>query len=581
MSRQWVLMGLPNSGKSTLFNRLTGGHTKTGNWPGLTVDFNLGRLALGGQLVRLVDLPGIYDLSGHAEDERVVQRFLAEQTVDLVVFMMSASQLERHLPLAHQIQQLGHPMVLVLNMMDEARQLGIRVDAPAMAQTMGLPVIPLCAQSGEGLQALQRTLEQAAHHAPPHTPPHWQVETVLQQHVTTPTPGAHRLTARLDHWMLHPLWGLPLFLLVFFLLFQSVFTLGKPLQDGLNAGFVLAREWALAPLLSGLPNGLQGFLLDGLFNGLATVSSFVPLIVLFFLAMGLVEDVGYLSRVAYLMDRLMSGLGLDGRAFAMLIMGFGCNVPAMMGTRIIRSRAQRWLTLMMLPFSLCSARLQVFVFFTAIMFSEAMAPWVLMSLYGISFLAAALTAVIFRQRQAARDVFILEMPPYRLPTLQQVWWRAISEVRHFLSRATGFILLGVVLVWALTHWPDPVASPQTTWAAQLGDFLEPVMSPLGIGAALTLALVFGLVAKEVVLGALAIIFGQEGPHLNQLLVAQISPAQAYAFMLFALLYTPCLSTIATIRAETRSWPFTALNLAWGLGLAWLCAFAFYRVATLG
>jgi ferrous iron transport protein B len=305
----------------------------------------------------------------------------------------------------------------------------------------------------------------------------------------------------------------------------------------------------------------------------------VPLIILFFLFLGIVEDTGYLSRAAFLMDALMSKFGMDGRSFVMLLMGFGCNVPALLGTRVIRSKGLRYLTMLTIPFSLCSARLQVFVLFIAAMFTTAQAPWVLFSLYVVSILMAMLTSILFKKQYVNVDAFVLEIPPYRLPTLHQMVLKGWQEVRHFLIRTTRFIMLGVLLIWVLTHFPQG-ATPGSleTWAGQLSQWMSPLLKPLGINEQLTLALVFGFVAKEVVIGALAVIYGHEGQALIDAIVHNMDWISAYSFMLFALIYTPCVSTIATIRNETKSWAFTALAVAWPLCVAWLVSFAFYQSA---
>ena len=327
------------------------------------------------------------------------------------------------------------------------------------------------------------------------------------------------------------------------------------------------------------PAVLQGVLLDGLYNGLSTVASFVPLIILFFVFMGMVEDTGYLSRAAYLMDALMSRFGMDGRSFVMLLMGFGCNVPALMGTRVIRSNGLRYLTMLVIPFSLCSARMQVFVFFIAALFTASQAPWVLFSLYVMSLLMAMLTSVLFKNRYVNNDAFILEMPPYRFPTLRQIVLRGWLEVRHFLNRATRFIVIGVLLVWLLTNFPLGVqAGSIDSWAGQMGQFMAPVLNPLGISTELTIALIFGFVAKEIVIGSLAVIYGQEGQMLVETITQNMNWIHAYSFMLFVLIYTPCVSTIATIRSETKSLWFTTLSVIWPLSVAWCVSFIFYETA---
>jgi len=331
--------------------------------------------------------------------------------------------------------------------------------------------------------------------------------------------------------------------------------------------------------LGGLPQVLQGLLLDGIYNGVATVAAFIPIIILFFLFMAMVEDSGYLSRAAFLMDALMARLGLDGRGFVMLLMGFGCNVPALMGTRVMRSRAMRLLTMLVIPFSLCSARLQVFIFFTAALFSPKAAPIVVFSLYLFSFVAAILTALIFKHQFKNNEPFVLELPPYRFPTLRQMVLRGWLEVRHFLRRATKFIVAGVILVWLLTHLPLSAAPASAdTLAGMIGGFFQPVFAPVGINEQLTIALIFGFIAKEIVIGALAVIYGLSGDALSGAIGQQLDWVQAYSFMLFTLLYTPCLATVATLQSESKLLKFTALSLAWSLALAWLVSFAFYQGA---
>ena len=593
-----AMIGMPNTGKSTLFNRLTGSHAKVGNWPGLTVELLSARLPIGDQLVQLVDLPGIYDLDGYSDDERVVTRFLDEVKLDALLFVMNASQTQRQQPLLAQLLQradtLGLPVVLAFNMLDEASALGIRIDSEAIAAGLGLATCLLSAKYGQGterlLPALRAALQtEAKNPSQPQFDPA-RFEHIMQASIDVPALASHQLTERLDRVLLHPLFGLPIFFAVMFGLFQLVFTLGKPLQDALAWGFGELRSAALEPLLSTLLSTLpaalqssllQGFLLDGLYNGLSTVASFVPLIVLFFLFMGMVEDAGYLSRAAFLMDGLMARFGLDGRSFVMLLMGFGCNVPALMGTRVIRSRGLRLLTMLVIPFSLCSARMQVFVFFIAILFSPSSGPLVLFSLYLFGILSAVLTSLLFKRQLVNNEAFVLEMPPYRFPTLRQILLRGWSEVGHFLKRATRFIIAGVTAVWLLTHFPaDAAPGSLDTWAGQLGSLLDPLMRPLGIDPMLTIALIFGFIAKEIVIGSLAVIYNQEGSALTSTIAQQIDGIQAYSFMLFTLIYTPCLSTVATLQAESKSLRFTAMAVVWPLLLAWLASFVFYQLARL-
>jgi ferrous iron transport protein B len=397
--------------------------------------------------------------------------------------------------------------------------------------------------------------------------------------VQVPARLSDHLTEKLDRVILHPWLGLPIFFAVMYLLFQGIFIFGQPIQGGIAAAFTWLREAALVPLLASLPQAVQGLLLDGIYNGVATVAAFVPVIVLFFLFMAMVEDSGYLSRAAFLMDALMARLGLDGRGFVMLLMGFGCNVPALMGTRVMRSRAMRLLTMLVIPLSLCSARLQVFIFFSAALFSPKAAPIVLFSLYMFSFATAITTALIFKNRFRNNEPFVLELPPYRFPTARQMVLRGWVEVRHFLRRATKFIVAGVVVVWLLTHLP-PSAAPASadTLSGMIGGAMHPLFAPIGINEQLTIALIFGFIAKEIVIGALAVIYSLSGDALSSTIGQQLDWVQAYSFMLFTLLYTPCLATVATLQSESKQLKFTALSLGWSLGLAWLVSFTFYQGA---
>jgi len=584
--KQVALIGMPNTGKSTLFNRLTGVHARVGNWPGITVELLSAKVLIGGDIVHVVDLPGTYNLQGHSDDEQVVTSFLAQNDVDVALVVLNASQVERQIALVGQIAKPGPQVILALNMADEAAALGIRIDRETLERDLGVPVCLISAKYGQGIEQLQAAIRRslaARGEAPaPRDAPlrdEDALEAAVRRSVMIPAQASHVLTERIDRVLLHPWLGLPIFFLVMFLLFQAVFLVGKPIQDGLAWALGALRSGLLEPAIGGWPPMLRGLLLDGIYNGVGTVASFVPLIVLFFLCMAAVEDTGYLSRASFLMDALMSRLGLDGRSFVMILMGFGCNVPALMGTRVMRSRGLRLLTMLVIPLSLCSARLQVFLFFIAALFPARAAPLVLFSLYLASIATAMVTSQLFKSRFVNSDPFVLEVPPYRFPTVRQMVMRGWHEVAHFLHRATRFIVGGVVLVWLLTNFPaSAVQGSAESWAGQIGGLLSPVLGPLGIDPKLTVALIFGFVAKEVVIGALAVIYAQEGSALVSTIASQIDWVQGYSFMLFTLIYTPCLSTIATLRAEARSRAFTALAIAWPLALAWLVSFAFYQCA---
>ncbi|MDD4928135.1 MAG: ferrous iron transport protein B [Gallionella sp.] len=586
-----ALLGMPNTGKSTLFNRMTGGAARVGNWPGITVELLCGKILLGSDMVEIIDLPGIYDLHGFSDDEQVVRHFLHDNVPDLALVILNATQIERQLSLLLQLKQLNMNIVVLLNMSDEAKKYGISIDCQKMAKLLDMPISQLSGKYGTGYQNALQAITRALRYPTPgmaenvrsqlEQDEHIETEMarVLSQSVQTPARLPENLTEKLDSVMLHPWLGLPIFFGIMYLLFQGIFFFGQPLQTGIATLFNWIRETALSPLLAGAPPILQGLLLDGIYNGLATVAAFVPIIVLFFLLMAIVEDSGYLSRAAFLMDALMAKMGLDGRGFVMLLMGFGCNVPALMGTRVMRSRAMRLLTMLVIPFSLCSARLQVFVFITAALFSARAAPLVLFSLYLFSFAAAIVTALLFKGKFKNSEPFVLELPPYRFPTLRQMVQRGYLEVTHFLRRATTFIIAGVVLVWLLTHLPfSAIPAGPETLSGMIGRWLHPFFAPIGINEQLTIALIFGFVAKEIVIGSLAVIYGLTGTALSGALAGQLDWVEAYSFMLFTLIYTPCLSSIATMKNESKSRGFTLFTLVWSVALAWLASFAFYQGA---
>jgi len=518
-----------------------------------------------------------------------------------VVVVLNASQLDRQLRLALQVRQLGLPAVLLLNMADEATRFGVSIDSAALEDELAMPVVLLSAKYRRGLgearhqmaKAISKGLTQEGADGARAAVAHLdaclaegddalqrQIAQLMERSVTLPPQWRDRLTRRLDGVLLHPLLGLPLFFLVMALMFQAIYAIGVPLQEALGTLLDTFGQGVIAPLIRGLPAFAQGFLLEGVYQGIGTVSAFLPVIFLFFLAMGVVEDSGYLSRAAYLMDAFMERLGLDGRSFVLSLMGFGCNVPAIMGTRVMRDRGLRLLSMLIIPFSLCSARLNVFLFMASVFFAPRVGGLVIFGLYVMSFAAAIVTALLFKGRFSSNEPLVLELPPYRFPTLRQMFSRAWLEVRHFWFWSRRFIIFGVVAVWLLNNLPFGVepASAQS-FSGWIGRALMPVLGPLGINPKLAVALLFGFIAKEIVLGGLAVIYGQANPlALGHALALDVNWVQAVSFMLFTLLYTPCLSTVAVIRSESKSAKFTWFSVLWSLALAWVTSFGFYQLA---
>ena len=575
-----VLIGMPNTGKSTFFNRLSGSSVRVGNWPGVTVDLYSIKTLINGNLTELIDLPGIYDLNGYSEDEEIVKNFINNNKIDQIFFILNSTQIDRQLELAIKIQKLGIPVLILVNMIDEAKSLGISYDFPEMEKMLGCPVLPISAKYGQGMEHLNQKLNQNRS-IPKKNIDGLNDQDIAQKiyHKTVEMPAIlnDQKTQILDNIFLHPWLGIPLFLLIILTLFQIIFTLGAPIQESMGNLFSYLHINYLENIFFNSPPMLKSFLLDGLYAGITTVAAFVPIIIIFFFVMTVVEDSGYFSRAAFLMDKMMEKIGLDGRGFVMMLMGYGCNVPALMGTKIMRSKNLRFLTMLVIPFSLCSARLQVFLFIIFSFFSGLYGALILFCLYLLSFCSIFITAIIFKQQYSDIEPLVLELPPYRFPTLKQMVIRGWQEVKHFLNRATKFIVIGVIAVWVLTYFPSeyPIASQQT-YAGQIGLFFEPIFKPIGIDQMLVIALIFGFIAKEILIGALAIIFGFEGQALASYLSEIFTNGQAISFMIFTLIYTPCVSTIATLHNESKDIKLTIISITWSLLLAWIASFIFYQ-----
>ena len=588
-----ALLGLPNTGKSTLYSRLTGRHAHIANWPGLTVDLLRGDLpnAADGRRFQLVDLPGIHDLGASSEDEAIVRRFLERTPPDLALVVINASQITTQLSLALQVQALGIPMLLALNMSDEALRFGIRIDARELGRRLGIPVVAINARASEGLGALLEAIHRPV--APEGQPRQVakgeedfgsldrRLADVLDDCVELPARLGASPSRRIDRVLLHPLVGPTLFLAIVLVMFQAIYVVGGSLQEGLAAVFDAVQARVIEPVLAGLgaPELWRGFLVGGVWLGITTVLSFTPIIFVFYLLMAVVEDSGYLPRAAFLMDGFMHWLGLDGRAFVLQVMGFGCNVPSILGTRVIRDRSMRLLAMLVIPFALCQARLTVFIFLAAIFFPR---PWwapglVVFGFYLISFAAAILTGVLFKRAYRSDEAFVLELPPYRNPSLGTILRRAWVQMLNFLSTTRTYIVLGAAAVWLLTNLPPAAAGGEgLTLAARFGGLFQPLLAPIGMTPDLTVSLFFGFIAKEILLGAMAVIYRTSETGLGTAIQSAITPLQALSFMTFTLLYTPCLSTVVAQLKESRSRSFTLLSVGWSLVLAWLMALLIFQ-----
>lgn len=590
-----ALIGMPNTGKSTLYNRLTGGNAQIANWPGLTVELLRGAMPADrqGRPYELLDLPGIHDLSGSSEDEAVVQRFMRHTPPDLVLVVLNASQISSQLRLLMQIQALGLPVVAALNMSDEAHRLGIEINQEGLSQALGLPLLPVSAKRNQGVHALidqvhqvgeQLASQEGRAQEPLNLEPEVSDEEQAQlvaRFVKLPERLLNRRTRAVDRILLHPLVGVLLFLALVLAVFQLLYTVTTPMQEWLGFGLDWIQGSWLEPGLQwlGSPDWFKRFLLDGIWLGVSTVATFLPLIFVFYVLIGIIEDSGYLPRAAFLMDGFMRWLGLDGRTFVLQVMGFGCNVPSIMGTRVIRDRGMRLLAMLCIPFALCQARLTVFVFLAGVFFPK---PWwapglVLFSFYLMSFLAAIITGLVFKRAYPSKEAFVLELPPYRAPSLITILRRGWSSMLNFLFTTRIFIIGGAAAIWLLTNLPPGVREGLGgTYADAIGQFFQPILGPIGMNPELTVSLFFGFIAKEILLGAMAVIYKTTESNLGGAIQNVITPLQSLSFMTFVLLYTPCLGTIAAQLQESKSRNFAIMSLAWSLSLAWILALIVYQ-----
>jgi ferrous iron transport protein B len=594
-SRKIALIGMPNTGKSTLYNCLTRGNAHIANWPGLTVEIISGSIApdRAGNCYELLDLPGIHDLIGSSEDEAIVNRFLRTTPPDVVLMVVNATQLSSQLRLLLQLSKIGVPLVVALNMWDEAVAYGIEIDCDGLATELKIPILPVVAKRNKGINALIKHLHEVADSLPLGATGYaaglnlsQEIEDerqaiLVEKYIKVPAKLRNYHTRKLDAILLHPLVGVLLFLASVLLIFQLLYALATPLQEWL--GFVL--DWfetvVLSPGLSAIaaPELLQSFVVKGIYLGVSTLATFLPLIFLFYLMIGIIEDSGYLPRAAYLMDGFMHWLGLDGRSFVLQVMGFGCNVPSIMGTRVIRDRSQRLLAMLVIPFALCQARLTVYVFMAGVFFPR---PWwapgtVLFAFYLLSFVAAIVTGLIFKNVYPSKEVFILELPPYRSPSLATVLRRGWTSMLSFFVTTRAFIVYGAAGIWLLTNLPPGAKEAAgNTFAGLIGAAFQPLLAPIGMNPALTVSLFFGFIAKEILLGAMAVIYGSGEANLGTVIGGAITPLQSLSFMTFVLIYTPCLGTVAAQLKESRSRNFVLLSVSWSLSLAWVMALVVYQ-----
>jgi|HigsolmetaAR202D_1030399.scaffolds.fasta_scaffold09672_1 ferrous iron transporter FeoB len=601
-----AIIGPPNAGKSTLFNRLTGLRQKVANFPGVTVEQRVGKARIGGKReVNLVDLPGVYSLDPRTEDERVTHDVLLGKMPgiprpDAVLLVLDSTSLSRHLMLAAPVLGLGLPTLVILTMADELERRGGEVDCAALAKQLGAPVALVSAAKGEGLETVIEFLSGAFGVPTPVQLPvlqdvprcrQWAQAVGSQARYRSPAPPIW--TRRLDSVFLHPVLGPLIFLVVVVAVFQTIFTGAAPMMDAVEEAIAVSGQW-IANLLPDSP--VRSLLIDGVWSGVGSVVVFLPQILLLFLFIGILEDSGYLARAALIADRTMAKVGLQGKSFIPLLSAYACAVPAILATRTIENKRDRIATMLIAPFMTCSARLPVYTLIIAAFLPDrpllgpvlGLRAAAMLALYVIGFLAAVVTARILKSSilKSDRTPFVLEMPPYRWPTVQSIGLRLIDRAKVFLRRA-GTVILGVtVLLWILASFPmkDGQAPPiEESIAGAVGKSVEPLIQPLGFNWKVGIGLITSLAAREVIVGTLGTIYGMESESetegLQQALQQDLSLAGAVALLIFFAFAMQCISTIAVVRRETGGWKWPVIQFAYMSGLAYVSALAAYQIVS--
>ena len=665
-----ALIGNPNCGKTSLFNIASGSHEHVGNYSGVTVDATRGKFSYGGYNFNIVDLPGTYSLSAYSPEELYVRRYLKDETPDVIVNVVVASNLERNLYLSTELIDMDRSMVIALNMYDELLNAGAALDYETLGNMIGVPIVPTISRTGEGInQLFDRIIEvyegrdKTVRHVHVnlgsdiesgvrmikdqlksdtsvdlHFSPRYLAIKMLErdkevENLLSDSPNYNNLvelrdrevkrierlcdeditsaianekygfiagalaetmsdsekdttqsTRIIDALVTSKLFGFPIFMLIMFFIFWATFQVGSYPMEWIDSGVKLLDKWVGAIMDDG---PLKSLISDGILGGVGGVIVFLPNILILYFCISFMEDSGYMARAAFIMDKMMHKIGLHGKSFIPLIMGFGCNVPALLASRAIESKSSRIITILINPFMSCSARLPIYLLLAGAFFPSC-APLVLFGLYILGILVAVITAKLLRRFYFKVDEtpFVMELPPYRVPTLKTSIRHMWDKGAQYLRKMGGVILFASIIVWALNYFPhhDEVATSAIATAAQsseinpetdsflemMGKAVNPIMVPLGFHWRATVAIVAGIPAKEIVVSTLGVVDG----------TGEFTMASALSFMVFVLLYCPCLASVTAIVKETGNWRYGAFSVFYNTLVAWLAAFIVFLVASL-
>lgn len=579
-----ALFGNPNVGKTTVFNLLTGSNQYVGNWPGVTIEKKEGYLQKD---IKIVDLPGIYAMDTFSNEEKVSKSFLENEDVDVILNIVDASNLSRNLYLTTQLMQYNKPIILLLNMLDLAEVKGIKIDYDKLADELGVKIVPIIAKKKSGTENLEEIIRSSVHEKTSYiedfgteSETYEKIDAILEKCTIHDTKDKKSITDRIDDFVLNPILAYPIFVGILLLLFKFTFDwVGGPLQD---LATTLIENYIITPVDGLLANSSAWFrslIVDGILGSLGGTLPFFPLIFVLFLGISLFEDSGYMSRAAFLMDKIMSKVGLSGKAFIPMVMGIGCASPAIMATRTLESEKDRKITALISPLMTCGAKLPIYALFIGIFFDKH-AAIVTTSLYILGIVVAIFVALILNKTiyKTELEPFVLELPEYRVPTLSALFKNAWNKSKGFLIKVVTVMFYMSVAIWALSSFnlAGFTENINESFLSYLGKVLAPIFAPLGFDDwRISVALITGLGAKEVVVNTLLILFGD----LSTGLTSVFTVITAYTFLIFCALYTPCIATLATMRKEYGNKMMFA-SLFYQFGLAWIVGFSFNFVGSL-
>lgn len=660
-----ALAGNPNIGKTTLLNALTGSNYSVGNWAGVTVEKKEGTFIYNSHPITIVDLPGTYSLSAYSLDEKVARDYIINEQPDVIINIVDASNLERNLYLTMQLLELGKPLVLALNMMDEANKRGLVINHCKLSEELGTAVVPIVASKKQGMDDLLDQVIKSVHSPSSKNidygqeieylmkklieylrplnnlgdiPPRWlalkileddetvlsllpqskqeilkeiinikdkeylmnlssevankkysHIANIISKAVTIPTLPSTTSTTKIDAVLTHKYLGLPIFALIMFSVFYFTFDLvGNTLQGYLETGLDSLASFVSVSLQNiGIATWLHSLIVDGIMGGVFGIISFLPNIACLFIALTILEDSGYMARVAFIMDRLMRQIGLSGKAIIPMLLGFGCNVPAIMGTRTLENENDRLTAILINPFMSCSARLPIYTLFAAAFF-PGKESIVIFSLYILGIVVAIIMGLIFKKTifKSTGVPFIMELPPYRLPRIGSALLQVWEKIKGFLIKAGTVIFAASAILWLILGFNFSGPAPMDeSIGAMIGKIIAPIFTPLGFGNwEASLSLLSGIVAKEIVVSNMSIIYGLgEGATsvaFASALGGTFTALSAYAFMTFTLLYVPCVATVGIIKRETNSWKWMWFSIIYQLIVAWSVSFIIYNIGRL-